>query len=74
VRFPSQKALAVFAGNGCHVDRATQIVKIPRQVAMAAVAAAPRQYVLAGRDPACDLLIDGKHCYLEQRRLGRLRL
>jgi trimethylamine--corrinoid protein Co-methyltransferase len=70
VRFPSEKALAVFAANGCQVDRATQIVKIPRQVAMAAVAAAPRQYVLAGRDPACDLLIDGKHCYLSNDGSG----
>jgi trimethylamine--corrinoid protein Co-methyltransferase len=70
IRFPSEKALDILAQNGCAVDRATQVVKIPRQVVMEAAAQAPSEYVLAGRDPAADLLIDGKHCYLSNDGSG----
>lgn len=32
VRFPSEKALAIFADHDAHVDFDTQIVKIPREL------------------------------------------
>ncbi len=70
IRFPSDKALDALEKGGCRVDRATKIVKLPRKIVMEAVAAAPRQYVLAGRDPACDMHIDGKHCYLSNDGSG----
>src|SRR5450756_1965214 len=63
IRFPSTKALDALEKGGCSVDRATSIARIPRAVVTEAVAAAPKEYVLAGRDPACDMLIDGRHCY-----------
>ena len=57
--------------NGCEVDRATQVAKLPRAVVMEAVAqGAATSYVLAGRDPAADMLIDGKHCYLSNDGSG----
>lgn len=70
VRFPSERALDVLEKNGCGVDRATQMVKLPRAVVMEAVSAVPDSYVLAGRDPACDMLIDGRHCYLSNDASG----
>ena len=36
IRFPSDRALDVLEGNGCEVDRATQIVKLPRALVMEA--------------------------------------
>jgi trimethylamine--corrinoid protein Co-methyltransferase len=70
IRFPSDRALAVLEGAGCDVDRATQIVKLPRALVMEAAAKAPREYLLAGRDPAADMLIDGKHSYLSNDGSG----
>ena len=70
VRFPSHRALDVLERNGCEVDRASQVVKMPRAVVMTAVAGAPKQYVLAGRDPAADMLLDGRHCYLSNDGSG----
>ena len=70
IRFPSERALDVLEKNGCEVDRATQVAKLPRAVVMEAVSQVPDSYVLAGRDPACDMLIDGKHCYLSNDGSG----
>jgi len=70
IRFPSAKALDILARGGCLVDRATEVAKFPRKVVAEAVALAPREYVLAGRDPACDMVIDGKHCYLSNDGSG----
>ena len=70
IRFPSDKALDILERNGCEVDRATQVAKLPRKVVMEAVAQAPKQYTLAGRDADADMLIDGKHCYLSNDGSG----
>jgi trimethylamine--corrinoid protein Co-methyltransferase len=70
IRFPSDRALTVLEENGCEVDRATQVAKLPRPLVMDAVSKAPGEYVLAGRDPAADMLIDGKHCYLSNDGSG----
>jgi len=70
VRFPSARALDVLERGGCEVDRATQIVRMPRAVVAEAVAQVPSEYVLAGRDPACDMTIDGAHCYLSNDGSG----
>jgi trimethylamine--corrinoid protein Co-methyltransferase len=70
IRFPSERALDILERNGCAVDRATQVARLPRSVVDEAVAAAPREYVLAGRDPECDMVIDGKHCYLSNDGSG----
>lgn len=70
VRFPSTRALDVLEQNGCRIDRAAQIAVLPRAIVMEAVSRAPHAYLLAGRDPACDLLIDGEHCYLSNDGSG----
>ena len=70
VRFPSDKALDVLERGGCRVDRATAVARLPRAVVMEAVGLVPDSYVLAGRDPACDLVIDRRHCYLSNDGSG----
>ena len=70
IRFPSTRALDVLEAGGCTVDRATQIVRMPRAVVMEAVAQVPSAYLLAGRDPQCDMTIDGAHCYLSNDASG----
>ena len=70
IRFPSARALDVLEAGGCRVDRARQVVRLPRAVVMDAVAQAPRAYTLCGRDPDADLLIDGRHCYLSNDASG----
>ena len=70
VRFPSERALDVLERSGCRVDRATTVARLPRAVVMEAVGRVPDGYVLAGRDPACDMAIDRHHCYLSNDGSG----
>jgi trimethylamine--corrinoid protein Co-methyltransferase len=55
VRFPSEKALVIFADHGAQVDHDTQIVKLPSHLVRRAMATVPRYFNLGARDPACDL-------------------
>jgi trimethylamine---corrinoid protein Co-methyltransferase len=64
VRFPSQKALDIFAAHGAVVDRATQIVRIPGATIEEYMAKAPPTYTLAAMDPDLDLPLDGNHSFL----------
>jgi trimethylamine--corrinoid protein Co-methyltransferase len=64
VHCPSQKALEIFADNGAHVDMETQIVRIPPDLVVEAMATAPRSFVLGGREERFDLLLDGNSSYL----------
>jgi len=60
VRFPSEKALAMFADHGAQVDRDTQIVKMPRDLVFKALATVPRYFHVGARDLTCDFdLEDG---------------
>jgi trimethylamine--corrinoid protein Co-methyltransferase len=54
VKFPSEKALAIFAEHGARVDPETQIVKIPRDLVLRAMASVPRTFPVGARDPALD--------------------
>ena len=54
VKFPSEKALAIFAEHGAQVDHETQIVKIPRELVHKAMATVPRYFHLGARAPECD--------------------
>jgi trimethylamine--corrinoid protein Co-methyltransferase len=54
VKFPSQKALAIFDDHGAQVDHASQIVKIPRDLVFKAMATVPRYFHVGARDAACD--------------------
>ena len=60
VKFPSEKALRVFAEHGAQVDHETQIVKIKRDMVFKALKTMPRYFVLGARAPEYDLqLQDG---------------
>jgi trimethylamine--corrinoid protein Co-methyltransferase len=58
VRFPSEKALAIFADHGAQVDWETQIVKLPPDLVRESIAAAPRYFTLGGREPELDLPLE----------------
>ncbi|HEU4400938.1 MAG TPA: trimethylamine methyltransferase family protein [Candidatus Polarisedimenticolia bacterium] len=64
VRFPSGRALEILEAHGASIDQKTAVAKIPGAVVEAALAKAPPTYTLAGRDPALDLPLDGRHSYL----------
>jgi len=58
VKFPSPKALAVFADHGAQVDHETQIVRLPRDLVRRALATAPRYFGVGARDPVCDFCLE----------------
>jgi trimethylamine--corrinoid protein Co-methyltransferase len=64
VRFPSENALKIFADNGADVDWDTKIVKLSPDLVEKAMSSAPRSFVLGGREPRFDLVLDGKSTYL----------
>ncbi len=71
VKFPSEKALAIFADHGAQVDQQSQIVRIPRDLVFKAMSTVPRYFDVGARDPACDFhLARGRHL-LYHRRLWR---
>ena len=70
VSFPNERALDALEGNGCAVDRATHVARMPRAIVMEALAQAPRTFTLAARDREADVVLDGKHCYLTSDGCG----
>ncbi len=63
VRFPSDRALDVFAEHGARVEPATQIVHLPPELVLEAMGRAPRTYTLSGRAQGTDLVLDGTASY-----------
>lgn len=63
VRFPSQRALAIWADHGAAIDWQRQVVRAPGQLIEEALARAPATFMLAARDPQQDLPLDGNHVY-----------
>jgi len=70
VRFPSQKALSIFADSGADVDWDTQVVKLKPDLVDKALSTAPRSFILGGREERFDLLLDGNHTYLSTDGCG----
>ena len=64
VKFPSTKALEIFAANGAKVDWNSMIVYLPGHVVEEFLAKAPPTYTLAALDPELDLPLDGNHSFL----------
>ena len=64
VHFPSRRALEIFSEHGAQVDWETEIVRIPPDLVQKAMSAAPRSFVLGGREERFDLLLDGSCSYL----------
>lgn len=54
VRFHGERALPLLAGAGAPVDAEAGIARIPRDLVEAALATAPRAFVLGARNPAHD--------------------
>jgi trimethylamine--corrinoid protein Co-methyltransferase len=52
------EALDIFSDGGCKVDRETRVVKIPPHVVEDAVRVAPSKFVLCGRDPKNDFVME----------------
>ena len=52
VRFPSERALDIWAAHGAQVDRESMVVKAPGHLIEEALKKAPPAYILAARDPA----------------------
>jgi trimethylamine--corrinoid protein Co-methyltransferase len=55
VRFPSKKAQTIFGDHGAVVDLKSEIVKLPRDVALKAIESAPRHFTLGSLDQSFDL-------------------
>ena len=60
----SEPVLRELAAAGARVDLQAGRVRLPRELVEEAVSLAPRSYVMAARDPACDMTIDGSAGYL----------
>jgi trimethylamine--corrinoid protein Co-methyltransferase len=64
VRFPSPKALDIFAQAGAEVNSATQIVKIQPDLLMKTLSRAPAEFVMGSRgNPELDVKLDGSKTY-----------
>jgi len=63
VRFPSERALRIFADRGARVDMGSQIVRIPSDLVIQALDHAPRTYELMGRAEGTRLCLDGTNSY-----------
>jgi len=59
IRFPSERALQIFAKHGAQIDMDRQIVRLPSDLVMEAITRAPRSYELTGRAKGANLLLDG---------------
>jgi trimethylamine--corrinoid protein Co-methyltransferase len=64
VRFPSPRALDIWAAHGAEVDRDRSIVRAKGDLIESALSHCPPAYNLAARDPAQDLPLDGNHVFL----------
>jgi trimethylamine--corrinoid protein Co-methyltransferase len=72
VRFPSEKALGVFAEHGAQVDMQGQIVRLSPDLVTEAMSHAPRSYLLSGRAEGTDLVLDGTRTYFGTDGSGTL--
>ena len=64
VRFPSKRALEIWAANGAEIDRERMVVRAKAELIEAALRTSPPVYPLAARDPQQDLLLDGNHVFV----------
>ena len=54
----NDKAMGVYDGGGCHVDRKNKVVKFPHWVVEEAIQAAPSTFCACGRRPQDDVLLE----------------
>jgi trimethylamine--corrinoid protein Co-methyltransferase len=63
VRFPSDKALDIFAEHSALVDFETSIVRMPPEFVLETISKAPREYLLSGRAEGTDLELGSGKSY-----------
>lgn len=59
----SDKILKIFDDAGAEVDFNKKMIKIPQHLILEAVKKAPRQFILCGRNPEYDILLEGSRVY-----------
>jgi trimethylamine--corrinoid protein Co-methyltransferase len=64
VRFPSKRALEIWAAHGAEVDHEKMIVRARADLIEKALKHCPPTYPLAARDPQQDLPLDGNHVFV----------
>jgi len=64
VHCPSARARGLYAAHGALVDEAREVVRLPADLVLGAMARAPRGYVMGARNPAFDLVLDGTALYV----------
>ncbi len=57
VRFPSERALKIFANHGIITEDNSQVVKLPADFVLEAISKAPRRYILSGRMAGTELQV-----------------
>jgi trimethylamine--corrinoid protein Co-methyltransferase len=72
VRFPSERALRVFAEHGAKVDWDRHVVRLSPDLVLGAMGHAPRSYILSGRAAGTDLILDGTRSYFATDGCGTL--
>jgi len=64
VRFPSKRALEIWADHGAEVDTEKMVVRAKAELIEKALKTCPPIYALAARDPQQDLPLDGNHVFV----------
>lgn len=64
VRFPSPRALDIWAAHGADVDGERMIIHARPELIEAALKTCPPAYTLCARDPGQDLPLDGNHVFV----------
>jgi trimethylamine---corrinoid protein Co-methyltransferase len=64
VRFPSKRALEIWAENGAEVDFNKMVIRAKAELIEKGLKSCPSIYPLAARDPQQDLLLDGNHVFV----------
>ncbi len=64
VRFPSKRALEIWAAHGAEVDHEKMVVRAKGELIEKALKTCPPAYSLAARDPQQDLPLDGNHVFV----------
>jgi len=58
IKFSSERALEVLSGHGAQVDKATQVVKMKRDLVFKAMKTVPRYFTMGARIPEYDLNLE----------------
>jgi trimethylamine--corrinoid protein Co-methyltransferase len=64
IRFPSARALNIWADHGAIVDRTRMTIRAAPELITQALKTCPPAYTLCARDPSQDLSLDGEHVFI----------